>query len=269
MSIRGIDRTASAALIGLLGGAAIMLALGAAGSGQNDPASQGFCEASPPLDALPTVPDLPSPRDADLPGVVNLNGSDAARKSGGTSVSGGALQISAASGASEYAVYSCPVGIGKLRAVRPVLNIAAGDQVWIGLADYAERDWKFQGPFPAFGTPGLANLDGDYVSPEGSSFIVVACDGSTVEAGSVQFSFDTPPVGYALDVKPLLDSCCSGCHNSKFATKNVKLDTYDNAKKFASKAVLMVQNDAMPPGGPLGGHEKNLLQAWVDGGMKP
>ncbi len=118
-------------------------------------------------------------------------------------------------------------------------------------------------------------------------------------AGAVDDGVPAPLLSYATDVKPILDSKCTVCHNENRAANNILLDSYtglvtdhtvdDQGKSVDVPAPVVIGQSAkspiitetleddMPPKGAvangkatdLTSQEKALLSAWIDGGARP
>jgi hypothetical protein len=98
----------------------------------------------------------------------------------------------------------------------------------------------------------------------------VACDSE--ETG--QNSSGLCNVGYDDFAGPFLLNWCVGCHSSSLpegqrqeAALEINFDTLDGLRKNASKARLMVVEEAMPPVGGPSVHERELFARWIDCGM--
>jgi uncharacterized membrane protein len=82
------------------------------------------------------------------------------------------------------------------------------------------------------------------------------------------FILTTNSISYTKDVKPLIQTHCSQCHNANWPDKNW-LD-YDIAFKNKDKIKLRVENQTMPPGNFTGisKEERNIIVNWVKQGGK-
>lgn len=148
---------------------------------------------SPPAQFL--LPALPVDGHDPSAITVNLqNGSDAFDMSAGASISGTDLHIPSAADGLEWGMWRNDPAGKDLIAVLAALAINSGDQVWIGLANYATNQWELAGPFPASGATQFDGLNGpDYTSGAGFNyFIVIAWGGTDVNVASVEFSLDDP-----------------------------------------------------------------------------
>lgn len=150
---------------------------------------------------LPPVPaDEPAAKDASALQQTTQNGSEAVAVSAGAAVAGTKLILTAAAGTLEYGMYAFAPGSTRLKSIKADFNVSAGDQVWLGLADYGPHRWKFQGPYPAAGTAQLDNLDGGlYLSQGGKCYLlVVAYNATTASVSTVQFTTDDAPASFSL-----------------------------------------------------------------------
>lgn len=165
-------------------------------------------DGNPPPQAL--LPALPDDGHGASAITVNMqNGSDAFDMSAGASISGTDLHIQAAAGALEWGMWQNDPAGKNLVGVLAALAINSGDQVWIGLANYALNKWELAGPFPASGATQFDGLNGpDYKSPIGNFnyFLVIAWDGSDVNVASIEFSLD--------DAAPLVFDIAGNVTNS-------------------------------------------------------
>ncbi|MCC7476857.1 carboxypeptidase regulatory-like domain-containing protein [bacterium] len=152
---------------------------------------------------LPPLPvDLPELRAAQSVDVTTQRGQDAFTTTAGCTPDGAdALLISAGAGGLEYAMYQFSPGAATLSSVLATLSFPAGEQVWIGLADYGSFRWKLQGPYPAAGTAQFSGLgSGDYVNAGGNCyFLVLAFNASSVSVSSVEFTAETAPETFTIN----------------------------------------------------------------------
>lgn len=74
-------------------------------------------------------------------------------------------------------------------------------------------------------------------------------------------------VAYAA-IAPIV-SACAECHGGASPSAGVRFDSYENASKAASFANDEIQAGRMPPEGGLAACERDLFQAWIDGGKLP
>ena len=82
------------------------------------------------------------------------------------------------------------------------------------------------------------------------------------------------PVGYAQQIKPILDANCIRCHAAGLqgtrrngAPPGFDYDSYEPAQATAERANAQIQSGSMPAGsGPLSDGDKGLFQAWIDQG---
>jgi hypothetical protein len=68
---------------------------------------------------------------------------------------------------------------------------------------------------------------------------------------------------FAADIMPLLEKSCS-CHVTGSTTP--ALGDYASVKAVADASNTAIQQDGMPPGGPLSAADKALFQSWVSAG---
>lgn len=91
-----------------------------------------------------------------------------------------------------------------------------------------------------------------------------------------QTTCDTVNVGFAKNIKPLIDAQCVGCHNTGSPTAGISLSTHAEIEKYAKSGQLygvlaqiapFTQAQFMPPNGPKW-NNCNLakLKSWIDKG---
>jgi len=225
-----------------------------------------------PLSGLPEIPfDLPLDHGTAAIEVTMQDGADAFAMSTGAVVSGTELAITAGPGALEWGMWQFAPGAGTLTGVLAAINISAGDQVWIGIANYGTMSWQLQGPYPAAGASQFDNLGaGDYTSPLGENcyFIVGAYNSTTVNVASVEFSVDMPTVvTYTTDIAPLMTTYCTGCHDAATPSAGIPLTTYQEVSSAATAVQTAISDDSMPLGSPkMTAAEKQLFSDWITGG---
>jgi len=96
-----------------------------------------------------------------------------------------------------------------------------------------------------------------------------------------------PVVTWAKDVKPLLESRCTSCHSGWFPSAGLDLTELDDILKGSRSGPLVVAGRPdkgwlmhvvnqtsgrlrMPPEGPqLSAADKQLLQRWIEDGLRP
>ena len=85
---------------------------------------------------------------------------------------------------------------------------------------------------------------------------------------------DTTNVSFAIDVMPIFDNYCNGCHSGSAPSGNLDLSTYDNVKPIATNSSLVGSvthasgYKPMPDGGAkLPNCEISKIQAWVNAGF--
>lgn len=85
-------------------------------------------------------------------------------------------------------------------------------------------------------------------------------------------SCDTVSVSYTVDIVPILNANCTGCHSTAGATGGVVLDTYQGVKNQVDAGslvdVLTGANGAsvMPPSGSLSPDAIRKITCWVENG---
>jgi uncharacterized membrane protein len=83
-------------------------------------------------------------------------------------------------------------------------------------------------------------------------------------------------VDYESDIKPILDTLCTGCHSSKLsgnarngAPAALNLDTFQGVVAAADKAGTRLQNETMPPSGTkASAAQKERFLCWIEGGKQ-
>lgn len=82
-----------------------------------------------------------------------------------------------------------------------------------------------------------------------------------------------PEVRYDPDIRQIFENYCITCHAGTAASAGLRLDNYDDARAIGATGKLVSRiNDAdnpMPPSGLLSEAERQLIEQWVAGGMKP
>lgn len=71
---------------------------------------------------------------------------------------------------------------------------------------------------------------------------------------------------YTNDISAILSANCTSCHNSSYAAKGVRLDTYSDAVANASAMKTAVDSGIMPPGGGLSASDVATIDDWVANG---
>ena len=90
-------------------------------------------------------------------------------------------------------------------------------------------------------------------------------------------SCELPDVAtYGEHAGPLLDEHCTSCHAGTLhgaerngAPEGVDFDTYEAAVESAAAAAERIRAGTMPPAGGLESCQRELFDAWVDGGVPP
>jgi cytochrome c5 len=84
-------------------------------------------------------------------------------------------------------------------------------------------------------------------------------------------------VTYELDIRPILESLCVGCHDSTLsgaarngAPVSADFDSFAGAlRKTDPPWTTRLRNETMPPGGTkASAAQKQLVQCWVEGGKQ-
>lgn len=75
-------------------------------------------------------------------------------------------------------------------------------------------------------------------------------------------------------LKPVFDNNCIACHNTQFANRNIRLDTYENVKTVAQtgRLVKVIKHETgvapMPQGGQkLADCEIQSIESWIQRNM--
>jgi mono/diheme cytochrome c family protein len=100
-------------------------------------------------------------------------------------------------------------------------------------------------------------------------------------------SAEEPVVTYAKDIKPLLQGRCTSCHSGWFPSAGLDLDELESILEGSRSGPLVVAGRPdkgwlmhvvnqtsgrlrMPPKGPqLSAAQKQLLQRWIEQGLRP
>lgn len=162
---------------------------------------------------LPPIP-LDQPLNhvpADISQTIQV-GSDAIAKSAGASISGTELILSAAAGAFEFGMYAFAPGAATLKSIKASFSVSAGNQVWIGIANYGPKRWQFKGPYSVTGTAQFDGLDtGLYLSQGGSCYLlIVSYDATTADVSTIEFTTDDSPPAFSLSGNVALESSGAG-----------------------------------------------------------
>lgn len=85
---------------------------------------------------------------------------------------------------------------------------------------------------------------------------------------------DTTGVTFTATVMPIINSSCTGCHNSAYASGNISLDSYSNmvsavnGGRFLGSIQQAPGYSAMPKGGgKLSSCNISKIEAWINQGM--
>jgi mono/diheme cytochrome c family protein len=83
---------------------------------------------------------------------------------------------------------------------------------------------------------------------------------------------DTSNVRYSVEIKNILDASCLSCHaGSAVAGAGIKLDSYQEVKKYVDQDLLLEsiteENNYMPKGGPrLSSCKIDQIRSWINKG---
>ncbi len=191
----------------LFSGAALLLlcmTLAACSSAQN-PGASGFGRSSGQSpettvpagfgQGLPPVPlDIGSnARGASVVQSIVLTGSQTFQRSSAVLDTGTKATLTAAAGELQWAIYEFTPLTDQVYSALFTMTPQAGTGSWIGIANYGTLRWDFKGPYPQ--TPGFAAFaslnTGDYVSPSGHVYLLVASyNSTTTQVTQVQISAD-------------------------------------------------------------------------------
>jgi hypothetical protein len=125
---------------------------------------------------------LPVHESSDLTEYV-LNGTDAELRSGGAVDSGSAVILDGNASGFEYAVYRFNPGLDAPDSVSVLLEEPATSGAWVGIANYAEDKWEFDGPFIKQKT--FVIDDPAYISPAGNIWVAVLAPASSVTVNAL------------------------------------------------------------------------------------
>ncbi|MEZ5338582.1 MAG: hypothetical protein R3F46_09980 [bacterium] len=101
---------------------------------------------SPPF---PNLPALPVDRQADVIVADHLLGSELLDRSANASVSGDVLELQSSINSVSWGIWRfSPGSVAELQDMEILAEPQAGDELYIGLADYASGRWDFDGPLP-------------------------------------------------------------------------------------------------------------------------
>jgi inhibitor of cysteine peptidase len=150
-------------------------------------------KGQPPASSLP-----PFPVDRAAAELLNnvIKGSEYFEKSSGPLSSTNSLFFDVPASVTDFAIYRFPVGDDQLVKLTLDLTISAGNQAWVGLADFSKGRWQFGSPtetaiseFDLIGVPGYKSPANNFyfavIGWNGSSFTV---NNATVQTGRDLFS---------------------------------------------------------------------------------
>lgn len=100
---------------------------------------------------------------------------------------------------------------------------------------------------------------------------LVSCESRTYE----EISDNTPitePVRYDIDIKPIIESRCMGCHSPGGPASFRPLRNYDEVKTNIDNIINRIQRPSgdplrMPPGGSLSQSQINFFTQWKTDGL--
>ncbi|WP_435261544.1 hypothetical protein [Tenacibaculum sp. nBUS_03] len=80
----------------------------------------------------------------------------------------------------------------------------------------------------------------------------------------------TENITYSKNVKVIIDNSCatSGCHSASNPAAGLSLTNYTQVKNAAQNGSLhfRIDNNTMPPSGPLASDKKNIIDKWKSDG---
>lgn len=200
---------------------------------------------------------------------VDLTGIQTYLRSAGAVEDGDTLELASHSGEPEFGMYEVNLAGGALVQLSLAGSLEPGMEYWVAISDYDSGNWFFEGPIATqnytheFDAGTWANGAGNFYCA------AITAQGNSYALDSVEVIVDTPepvPTYYA-DTEPIFRTRCQGCHHSAMPAGGISLDNYISVKANAAAALAAVESDSMPPGSPLDAATKELLAAWVDGGM--
>ena len=96
-----------------------------------------------------------------------------------------------------------------------------------------------------------------------------SCEDDDDTSGASNISCNGVVVGFAADVKPIIDSRCatsSGCHGSGSNVGPGALTTYTQVFQARTQIKTAVSSGIMPKGSSLNTGEKASIVCWIEGG---
>lgn len=136
-----------------------------------------------------TLPDFPVDRAAATLIDSVIKGSEYFEKSSGPLGSTNSLFFDVPANVTDYAIYQYAVADDELLKLTLDLTISAGNQAWVGLADFNKGRWQFGGPTESASSEFDLSAVPGYKSPAGNFyFAVIGWNGSsfTVNSATVQ-----------------------------------------------------------------------------------
>lgn len=237
---------------------------GCAGSGN---LSGGATSLDAPLAGLPALPDgnlVPREASAEVP--ETILGRETFRRSGTSTDKGDAIEIASAGSGLAYAMYASSPGGNPLMSLSLSGMLAAGNEYWVGLSDYANDRWLLDGPVST-ATKDYDLTGGGLVSGSGVFyFLVVAHGGNELTLDQAVVVSDGPDPGrtnYVDHAGPFLNASCMPCHSSGSAVAGIVLDNYVDAQADAAPALGEVQDDHPSAFDAV---DKQMFQDWVNAG---
>ena len=144
--------------------------------------------AQPPDSALPAFP-----LDRNTAALVDtqLQGSEFFEKSSGPLSSINSLFFDVTAGKSDYAIYQFNAGDDQLIKLSLDLTISAGNEAWVGLADFSRNRWQFGAPVAVNSSDFDLSGNAGYKSPAGNFYCaVVGWDGSSFTINGLTLQTD-------------------------------------------------------------------------------
>ncbi|MBN2081341.1 hypothetical protein JW859_03940 [bacterium] len=218
----------------------------------------------PLLAQLPALPGGEVPREPTAAVAGSKKGYDYWKASTNVTKNGDELTLTAAPGATEYAVYQFATGRPGTATYNAGvdLSIALGNTAWVALSDYGAGYWAVYGPYNS--SVQLPLDTGTYLSSTGDFYLAVLVEGGqTVTVNQATFSYDdgvVPGPTYLGDIQAILADNCTACHSGNTPPKGVSLEHYRGARD--NSATVMTKAVDGSHGG-LTQDEKDAFTAWV------
>ncbi len=174
-----------------------------------------------------------------------------------------ALQVSAATGVLEYAIYQFPLNFTPLAFEVDVTN-PQFNEYWLAFADFSTSKWDLLGPFNGDQPITFADLSGNFRSGAGNTYVsVLVFNGNALAVESAAVHYDdgqSEQANYLDDLQPLLAQNCTGCHGAGSFT-GTELHAFWAVRENQGKLVGKVVNDTH---GSLDQTAKDTVQSFVD-----